>query len=141
VTAPSKEEMFEAVRRVYDAFNRRDADAFGEFFTHDVQIHDLASMPEQEMFRGQEGVERFYAMQFGVWEAAWGDIERLLEAGPDRVLALARHGAKARSGPEVTQHRGVLFAFSDAGKIKEVRFFAEPAEGLAAAGLDEHTAA
>lgn len=137
---PSAAEMSEVVRRAYDAFNRGDVDAFCELSAPDIEIHDLPSMPTQESFRGRPGIERFFEDNWGTWEAVWGDVDRILEAGPDRVLALARHVGRARGGPEITQARGVLVTFSADTKVKEIRFFAEPGEALAAAGLDEHTA-
>jgi ketosteroid isomerase-like protein len=138
---PSAAQMSEVVRRAYDAFNRGDVDALYELCAPEVQIHDLPSMPEQEVFRGQDGVERYFNSNWDTFEDVWGDVEQILEAGPDRVLALTRHGGTARGGPRIAQARGVLVTFSEHGKMREIRFFAEPREALAAAGLDEHTAA
>jgi ketosteroid isomerase-like protein len=141
MSLPSMEEMLEIVRRGYDAFNRADVDAFCALATADVEIHDLPYMPETETFCGREGVERYFAMNWELWEHVWGEVDQTIAAGPDRVLALARHGGKTRGGPEVVQARGVLVTFSDAGKIREVRFFADQGEARAAAGVNEHTSA
>jgi ketosteroid isomerase-like protein len=137
VTAQTR---FDAVRRAYDAFNAADVAAFKDLATDDIEIHDLATMPEQQLFRGKAGIEGFFEANLGAWEAVWGEIERLLEAGNDRVLALARHVGRARGGTEIAQLRGVLVTFSDTDKIIEIRFFADQSEALAAAGLNHTTA-
>src|SRR5262245_21637235 len=137
----SRQEMFDALRRGYDAFNRRDVDAFSDLAADDVEIHDLPSMPDAEVFRGRRGIEVYFKANWEVWEQVWGDIDELLEAGPQQVLALAQHGGRARGGPDVTSGRGVLVVFDDAGKMREVRFVANRAEALAATGLSEHTPA
>jgi ketosteroid isomerase-like protein len=141
MTSLSPAELFEIVRRGYDAFNRADVDAFCALATADVEIHDLPDMPETQAFRGRDGVERFFGMNWDIWEQVWGDIDQILEAGSDRVLALARHGGRTRGGPDLAQPRGVLVTFSEDGKMREVRFFADQAEARAAAGLNEHSAA
>jgi ketosteroid isomerase-like protein len=138
---PSAAEMSGVVRRAYDAFNRRDVAAFCEVSTPDIELLDLSDTPGAETLSGHAGIERFFEDNWDTFEDVWGDVERILEAGPDRVLALTRHGGTARGGPRIAQARGVLVTFSEHGKMREIRFFAEPGEALAAAGLDEHTAA
>ena len=120
---PSATEMSEVVRRAYDAFNRRDVGAFCELSEPDIEIRDMASTPGAETLHGHAGIESYFRDNFNTFENVWGDVERILDAGPDRVLALARHGATARGGPRVTQARGLLVAFSPQGRMKEIRFF------------------
>jgi ketosteroid isomerase-like protein len=138
---PSVAAMSAAVRGAYDAFNRRDAGAFCSLSTEDIEIFDLSDTPGAETLCGHAGIESFFKDNWTTFEEPWGDVERIVEAGPNRVLALARHGGTARGGPRIAQHRGVLVTFSEDGKMKEIRFFGDPREALAAAGLDEHTAA
>jgi ketosteroid isomerase-like protein len=137
---PSTAEMSEVVRRAYDAFNRRDAAAFCELSTPDIEIRDLSDMPGPEALWGHAGIERFFEDNWDTFEEVWGDVERILEAGPDRVLALARHGGTARGGPRIAQARGVLVTFSEGGKMKEIRLYGSPGEALTATGLREHHA-
>jgi ketosteroid isomerase-like protein len=137
---PSTAEMSEVVRRAYDAFNRRDAAAFCELSTPDIEIQDLSDMPGAETLRGYAGIERFFEDNWDTFEDVWGEVERILEAGPDRVLALASHGGTARGGPRIAQARGVLVTFSETGKMKQIRFFGDPHEALTAAGLHEQAA-
>jgi ketosteroid isomerase-like protein len=134
-------ERADVVRAAYAAFNRADVDAFCELATEDVEFHDLADMPDPQVFKGREGVERFFALNWDIFERAWGEVDEVLDAGPNRVLALARHGGQARGGPQLEQARGVLITFSDDGKMRHVRMFAGHAEACAAAGLDKNSAA
>jgi ketosteroid isomerase-like protein len=134
-------ERADVVRAAYAAFNRADVDAFCALATEDVEFHDLADMPDPQVFRGREGVERFFTTNWDIYERAWGEVDEVLDAGPNRVLVLARHGGQARGGPQLQQPRGVLISFSEDGKMRHVRLFADHAEGRAAAGLNEHNAA
>ena len=138
---PSVAEMSDVVRRAYDAFNRRDAGAFCALSTEDIEILDMSETPGAETLCGHAGIKSFFKDNWSTFESPWGEIERILEAGPDRILALAQHGGTARGGPRIAQHRGVLVTFSRDGRMKEIRFFGDPREALTAAGLDEHTPA
>ena len=138
---PSVAEMSEVVRRAYDAFNRRDAAAFCELSTPDIEIRDMSDMPGPEVLWGHRGIESFFKDNWDTFEQVWGDVDRILEAGPDRVLALAHHGGTARGGPRIAQARGVLVTFSENGKMKEIRLFGNPDEALRAVGLHEHDTA
>jgi ketosteroid isomerase-like protein len=138
---PSVAEMSDVVRRAYDAFNRKDPAAFCALSAEDIEIFDMSDTPGAETLCGHAGIESFFRDNWGTFEHPWGDVERILDAGPDRVLALTQHGGTARGGPRIAQHRGVLVAFSENAKMKEIRFFGDPSEALAAAGLDEHSTA
>ena len=140
MTAPSAAEMSDVVRSAYDAFNRRDPDAFCALSAPDIEILDLSEMPGAERLCGHAGIQSFFQDNWNTFEDVWGNVERILEAGPNRVLALARHGGTARGGPRIEQTRGVLVTFSEQGKMKEIRFFGDPREALAAAGLHAHDA-
>ena len=137
---PSAAEMSEVVRRAYDAFNRRDVAAFCELSEPDIEMQDLSDMPGAQTLCGYAGIERFFEDNWDTFEDPWGEVERTLEAGPDRILAIARHGGSARGGPAVSQARGVLATFSEHGRMKELRFFGDPDDALTAAGLHEHDA-
>ena len=137
----STKEMGDVVRRAYDAFNRADADAFTALTTEDVEFHDIPDMPDPQVFRGPKGIKTFFTANWDIYERAWGEVDEVLDAGPNRVLVLARHGGQARGGPPMEQHRGMLIAFSDDGRMRNVRTFADHASARVAAGLDEHSVA
>lgn len=137
---PSAAEMSDVVRRAYDSFNRKDPAAFCALSAEDIEILDMSETPGAETLCGHSGIDSFFKDNWATFEQPWGDVERVLEAGPNRVLALAQHGGTARGGPRLAQHRGVLVTFSPNGKMKEIRFFGDPREALAAAGLHEHDA-
>jgi ketosteroid isomerase-like protein len=137
---PSTAEMSEVVRRAYDAFNRRDVTAFWELSEPDIEMQDLSDMPGAQTLCGHAGIERFFEDNWGTFENPWGEVERVLEAGPDRILAITRHGGTARGGPDISQARGVLVSFSEQRKMKEIRFFGDPDDALTAAGLREQDA-
>jgi ketosteroid isomerase-like protein len=137
---PSVAEMSDVIRRAYDAFNRRDVAAFCALSSEDIDLLDMSDTPGAETLNGHAGIESFFKDNWDTFESPWGEVDRVLEAGPDRILALARHGGSARGGPTIAQHRAVLATFSPQGRMQEIQFFGDPRDALAAAGLDEHSA-
>ena len=137
---PSVAEMSDVVRSAYDAFNRGDPDAFCKLSEPDIEIFDLSDMPGSETLAGHAGIQSFFKDNWTTFEDVWGEVEQILAAGPNRVLALARHGGTARGGPRIEQTRGVLVTFAEHGKMKEIRLFGDPREALTAAGLHEQAA-
>ncbi len=129
------EENVEIVKRVTDAFNRREVNAL-----LDVAIPDCV-MSSQLLdatadFRGSEGLERFYAMLSESWEDFQSVAQEYRDLG-DRVLALGRNrGCGKGSGVPVDGPYGAVFDFCD-GKISRIRLFLDQAEALRAAGLSE----
>lgn len=129
-------ERVEVVRNIWEAFNRRDVDAIVALTDPDIEIEVLPDLPDAQAFRGHGGVRRGIELNWEPWESIRVEVERLIEFG-DEVVSLIRNHARGReSGVEVVQPRGVVFAFRD-GKIARVRFFADQAAALEAAGLSK----
>ena len=65
------------------------------------------------------------------------EIERLIEAGGDRVVALVHQSATGHgSGVPVEQHFGAVYEL-EAGQVTRIVNYADPAEAVEAAGLRE----
>jgi ketosteroid isomerase-like protein len=65
------------------------------------------------------------------------ELERLIDAGGDRVVALHRHLATGKgSGVPVEMHQGIVYELED-GRVIRMRHYSDPAEALEAAGLRE----
>ena len=136
----STAEMGDVVRRAYEAFNRADVAAFSALTADDAEFHDIPDMPDPQVFRGRKGVETFMRVNWDIYDRAWGQVDDVLDAGPNRVLVLARHGGQARGGPAMEQARGMLITFSDDGKMREVHAYTDPDSARVAAGLTRHSA-
>ena len=89
------------------------------------------------VWRGREGfVEAFrtFTDEFEDWS---GRVERLIDAGDDRVVALVHQSATGKgSGAPVEWHQGLVYELKD-GRVIRTWTYADPAEALEAAGLSE----
>jgi ketosteroid isomerase-like protein len=88
------------------------------------------------VYRGRDGFVEF----MGTWteDFDWSiDLERLIDAGDDRVVAMFHQHATGRaSGATVEMHMAVLHELEN-GRVIRMRNFLDPAEALEAAGLRE----
>jgi ketosteroid isomerase-like protein len=125
------------VRGGYEEFRARGM-FVGEIATPDF-IWDMSHFrgwPEQQVYEGIDGAERF----LGEWTSAWDDweldVEELHDAG-DKVVAILRQRGRSKS-------TGVLVDMSFAqvwtlsyGKETRMDMYSDPLEALEAVGLAE----
>jgi uncharacterized protein len=129
-------ENVETVKRLIDAFNKRDVDAFAEITTPDFEWTTSMAAVEGEIFWGREGIETY----FGRMEESWDEFLAL--AGEyrdlgDRVLWLGRLEGRGRSsGVPVRAPLDILYDLRDA-KITRMHSYLDHGEALRAAGLSE----
>jgi ketosteroid isomerase-like protein len=92
--------------------------------------------PEQQVYAGVQGAEKFFAD----WRAAWDEwqveIETLHDVG-DRVLAIVRQRGRLRMTEAVLEQTlAQIWTFRD-GKETRMDMYSDPAEALKAVGLAE----
>jgi ketosteroid isomerase-like protein len=129
-------EAEELVRSMYRAATERDVDAWLAHLTEDVEIHELASMPDTEVYRGHEGARRWLA---GVLELVdeWEWLpDEVIHEEPGRLIMRTRFVARSRGGVPVDQIVFQVFDIED-GKLARARGYTEAEEALAAAGVAE----
>src|SRR2546423_8218854 len=114
---------------------------------HDLSVALVCAHPEIELdwsasvgplgdvYRGHEGLVRFWDAIWDAFDEFMPQIEETIEAGHDRLITcdLIRGRGKA-SGVEVNSRGAVLWTFRDA-KIAQARLFQSRDEARAAAGL------
>jgi ketosteroid isomerase-like protein len=124
------------VRRLFDAFNRRDIAAFLGALDPGVEWIPIMAALEGRVYRGHEGVRRWVedlARDWGFFEP-WFDEFRDLG---NRVLVFGRWRARGRaSGIELDEPATWLYEIKD-GKVASMRTFTDRAEALEAARLRE----
>ena len=136
----SKENV-EIVRRVMETFQagweRGDPTAF-DWASHIAPDAEWIPAPElvgPAVYQGVDGWIKFmrtWTEDFEDWSSR---IERLIDAGDNRVVAITRQSATGKgSGVPVDLHHGSVFELED-GRIIRMQIYGNAKEALEAAGL------
>ena len=130
------QENVEAMRAAMEAFNRRDADAFGALFADDAEIVPVRAALEGIVYRGPDAAAQYCAAIDETWENLAWEIEDMRDGG-DWVLALGRIRGEGRgSGVGIDARAGWIARFSD-GLARSFHTYADRREALEAVGLSE----
>jgi ketosteroid isomerase-like protein len=125
----------DVVKRVYEAFDRRDWDAVFLDMHSDFQITTKRG-PNAGTHQGRDGAQGFAEDYLAAFDGATAEPDRFLEAG-DRVLVLVtRRGRPKGSEMEMVVRNGHLWTLRE-GRILSMESFPNPDEALEAAGLCE----
>jgi ketosteroid isomerase-like protein len=123
----------EIVKRVIDAVNRRDLDAYDDLVTPDFEWF-VPRTVEGDGYLGREGTESYFGEISDTWEEFRAIAEEYRDLG-DRVLLLGRFEGRGKgSGVPVDAPMAVVYDFRD-GKISRSRVYLDHGEALRAAGL------
>jgi ketosteroid isomerase-like protein len=131
------EENVELLHEAFDAFNRRDLDAFLALCDPDVEfISYLAQVEGGGPYRGHDGVRDWWGRLLAVYPDFRAEIEEVRDLG-NRTIARARvHGRGVESDAPMEQTMWQLAEYRH-GKVIGWHFFTSEAEALEAAGLRE----
>jgi ketosteroid isomerase-like protein len=136
------EENVEIVRRLYHAATQGDDAVAFELYADDIEWDVRGAWPGRapsdlsRVYRGHEGVRRFWRDYLSAFERYDFTVEELVNAG-NHVLAVVREHAAGRLS-QVVLHNAVyaLWTVRD-GKLARMRLFPSREEALADAGLRE----
>jgi len=141
--AAMSEENVEIVRRIYETvrncLERGDPGAWFDLPTvaPDYEWVIGFSIEGQTVWRGREGYVDFvsaWTESFDEWSF---EVEQLVDAGDDRVVALLQQRATGKgSGAQVEWSMGQI-VFLEQGRAIRTVSYQEPSEALEAAGLSE----
>ena len=128
----------EIVRRVVDATNQRDPDAFVAALSPDVEWEDhLFWTQERRTYRGTAEVRELLSQVWGPWDALHMEALEITPAGDDRLLIGFELTARGReSGAETKARFWTVSEIAD-GKVRTRKSFRDRAGALEAAGLTE----
>jgi ketosteroid isomerase-like protein len=129
------EEPPSVVTRAYESLSRRDLDAWLETTTPDVELHEVAAVPDSRVYRGHRQVREWAeAMLELVVEWRWTPEETLLRNGDTAVVRCTVTG---RSQAEVPIDLEVFHVFQTRGdKVSSMQGFFDRASALQAAGSE-----
>ncbi len=126
------QEYVELIRQGYEAWNSGDRRWVLDHMVPEVEWVAAPEDPDPGVYRGYEGVERFWAQ----WRAAVGQLRfdplEFIDAGDDVVVIARRSGRGEQSGVDVADTIAQVFSFGPGGKCYRVREFADREEALRA---------
>src|ERR1041384_4025940 len=94
-------EIIEEFTRLYA---QGDRDEWREHFDTDVVWDTSASgMPSAGVFRGHQGIERFFRDWLGTWRDYRIEMQELLDAGDSIVAVFRQRGTGRESGIEIAR--------------------------------------
>jgi ketosteroid isomerase-like protein len=132
-------ESFRNLERGVDAWNRRDVDTVMESFTEDVVWRTGGQIPDIEsVYKGHEGVRRFFSQFVDPWEEISIEIEDVIEDREDQIVVLVSFHARGREGIEVDGRFFQIYRYDEQHRCRWFQAFGEEdKEGaFREAGLD-----
>jgi ketosteroid isomerase-like protein len=131
------EENVELLYQAFDAFNRRDIDAFLALCDPDIEfISYLAQVEGGEPYRGHDGVRDWWERLLAVYPDFRAEIEEVRDLGDRTILRARVHGRGVESDAPMDQTMWQVAEYHR-GKTIGWRFFTTEADALEAAGLAE----
>jgi ketosteroid isomerase-like protein len=122
--------------RAFDAFNRRDLDAFLEFVDPAVEFRSLVVGMEGS-YHGHEGVRRYWRDVLAASPDFTVEIVEVRDLGDRAVTKLVARGHGAGSDVPYEQTLWSVARTRDGQRAHSIANFATEAEALEAAGLRE----
>jgi ketosteroid isomerase-like protein len=129
-------ENVEIVRRSYESLNRRDIEAWIEVFHPDVEMHDVAGIPDAPVRRGHDALREWVAMMEDIWTDACYEPEEFTDAGKFVLVAVHAKARGARGGVPLDVPMFHAFEMEDE-RIRRLWAYLDRAEALKAVGLEE----
>ena len=121
----------EAVRRAYQAFKDGDAEALIAVADPEIEFGTSAAAPGGT-YRGHTGVRRYFKEIEGAFGDRWdAEIERIADAGDDRVIIVARVFGQGRAGEPLELHVAHVWELRGE-KLLRGTVYLDPEQALAA---------
>jgi ketosteroid isomerase-like protein len=126
------------IQEAYDAFNRRDFEAWIALYDEDVEFFDLAEAPDKRAFRGHAGVRAWIAKLQEAWGEGFVRFEphSIVEGGGAVVVDTRAKAVGGGSGVPIEMTFHTVLRFRDQ-KVVWVSSYIDRGEALEAAGLSE----
>jgi ketosteroid isomerase-like protein len=131
------EQNVELHRRVIDAYNARDTDAFLALCDPEIEIYSVFAAPGGADYHGHDGVRRWHR-DLG---EAWGDgfrvePEAFFDLGEDTLAFNVLHGQARQSGVDVAMPIAQVARLRD-GLIVYIKVYIHREDALSDLGVSE----
>jgi ketosteroid isomerase-like protein len=122
------------VRRAHDALNQGDAEALAALCGPDFRLDMSDRVFNPEVYSGHDGIRRFVADVYEVWESfTWEPID-VKEAGQVVVVLVHSVGHGRASGLEIDRESAMLWQIPEE-TLLALTFYRDPSAAVRAAGL------
>jgi ketosteroid isomerase-like protein len=128
------ESNVELYRELIEAFNREGPEGVIPYLDKAIELYD-PDLPGGGVFRGHQGVRRFYAQLLDAFEEVVARDEGMYPSG-DRVVGFIHSYGRGRDGIELEIRDAHTMTFRD-GKIVYWRTYLDRNEALADAGVQD----
>ena len=127
----------ELVRSIFDAFNRRDWEAWESLHGPDTEWVDPEGLPGGGVRRGVVDIRRFFDELLSIGDDWRAEVDSIEAVGSDRVLMRGRSVLTGKSsGMHLEDPLFQLFEI-EGGRVRRVLTFRSEEEALRAAGLSD----
>lgn len=127
---PTPEQVRTAVERHFECWNARRRDDWIANFAEDVTFHDPVGAPPKH---GRAAAERSWDNSFTNDQEWTLELTRLVVCADEAAITLRNHGLV--QGRRFTMEGIEIWRVDDDGRVREVRAYFEPPEGVV---LDEY---
>ena len=121
------------VRDMWEGFLSNDFEASLRAFDPEVEW-DGSNLPDGTVSRGLDAVMEHVSRWAEMWERWEVELEDVIDAGGDRVIAFIRERGRSKAGLEMNERHSELYRVRD-GRIVYRKGFSDADEALEVAGL------
>jgi ketosteroid isomerase-like protein len=126
------QENVEVVRRMWEAFLRRDFDQALAAFHPDIEW-DGTNLPDGTISRGHQAIIDHSARWFGMWEDWTIELGEFVDVGDDVVVFIRERG-RSKTGIDMDERHAEVYTLEE-GRIVRRRGFSDTTQALEAVGL------
>jgi ketosteroid isomerase-like protein len=117
---------------MFDEFKKGDLAGALESVDHAIEAEPSSTFPGQEVYRGHEGVLRFFAMFLEAWDEYHAEPVEFIDAGDDVVVVVHQRARGKGSGVMVESDMFQVWTFRGGKAVRmRMRNSREEALGLA----------
>ena len=120
----------------YDAVNAQDLQSWLMTLDENVELHELAGVPDADIYRGHDAVHGWFEAGREVVDDFGFEIEEIRDLGETILARVRAHGTGRGGGVPFEQRVYHVLNFRN-GVVWRLRGFVDEAEAFKAAGLQE----
>ena len=130
------QETVEIVRRVYEAFNERNADEAVELVSPRFSFQSEFGALSGRRYYGRAGFRNYFRDMADVWAVFQIELDEIEAVGEAVIVAYRERAVGRGSGIEIEAHGYELWRFEH-GQLVSMQNYATKQRALEAAGLSE----